>query len=95
MEPERTPAVKIGVIGGSGIYEMDKVAAIEKIKISTPFGDPSEPFIIGTLNGVKVAFLPRHGHEHRILPSELNYRANIFGFKMLGVTHLLAITAVD
>jgi 5'-methylthioadenosine phosphorylase len=94
LEPERTHAVKIGVIGGSGIYEMDSVTAIEKIKISTPFGDPSEPFIIGTLNGVKVAFLPRHGNGHRILPSELNYRANIFGFKTMGVTHLLAITAV-
>jgi len=94
LEQERIPEVKVGVIGGSGIYEMDTVTLIEERKISTPFGNPSESFMIGSLNGIEVVFLPRHGHGHRLLPSELNYRANIFGFKKLGVTHLLSITAV-
>jgi 5'-methylthioadenosine phosphorylase len=86
--------INIGVIGGSGIYEMDGVAKIEEIEVSTPFGNPSDKFMIGDLNGIKVAFLPRHGRRHGILPSEVNFRANIFGFKKLGITHLLAITAV-
>ncbi|MCP4670095.1 MAG: S-methyl-5'-thioadenosine phosphorylase [Desulfobacula sp.] len=86
--------IKIGVIGGSGIYQMDGVTHIEEIKISTPFGSPSDTFMVGELNKTKIAFLPRHGRNHSLLPSELNYRANIFGFKKLGVTHLIAITAV-
>jgi 5'-methylthioadenosine phosphorylase len=86
--------IKIGVIGGSGIYEMDGVTRVEAHTISTPFGNPSDTFMVGKLNGCQVAFLPRHGRGHRLLPSELNFRANIFGFKKLGVTHLLSITAV-
>lgn len=94
MKQAREPEVKVGIIGGSGIDEMDTVSRIVEKAISTPFGNPSDRFVIGSLNGNPVAFLPRHGHGHRLLPSELNYRANIFGFKKLGVTHLLAITAV-
>ncbi len=86
--------IKIGVIGGSGIYDMEGLAEIDEIKIDTPFGSPSDKYIIGTLNNTKVAFLPRHGRQHHLLPSELNYRANIYGFKAMGVTHILSITAV-
>lgn len=94
MDQEITSEIKIGVIGGSGVYEMDAVTGIEEIQVDTPFGSPSDAFLVGRLDGIKVAFLPRHGRGHRFLPSELNYRANIFGFKKLGVTHLLSITAV-
>ena len=94
MEQNSISDIKIGIIGGSGIYQMDGVTSIEEHEISTPFGNPSDTFMVGLLNGIKIAFLPRHGREHRLLPSELNYRANIFGFKQLGVTHLIAITAV-
>ncbi len=84
----------IGVIGGSGIYDMDGLSQVKEIKMETPFGSPSDQYISGVLNGVKTIFLPRHGRTHHLLPSELNYRANIYGFKTLGVTHLIAITAV-
>ncbi len=86
--------VKIGVIGGSGLYEIETLTAIERRKLTTPFGDPSDEYIIGTLEGVRVAFLPRHGRGHRFNPSELNYRANIYGFKQLGVEHLISVSAV-
>lgn len=87
---------RIGVIGGSGIYEMEGVGVthVKEIRIETPFGDPSDVFITGRLKGTKVVFLPRHGRNHCLLPSELNFRANIYGFKTLGVSHLLSITAV-
>lgn len=94
MDKKDLPTVKIGVIGGSGIYEMDGITRVEKLKLSTPFGSPSDTYLVGSLKGIKVAFLPRHGRDHSLLPSEVNYRANIFGFKKLGVTHVLAITAV-
>ena len=86
--------VKIGEIGGSGLYEIETLTAIERRKLTTPFGDPSDEYIIGTLEGVRVAFLPRHGRGHRFNPSELNYRANIYGFKQLGVEHLISVSAV-
>ena len=86
--------VKIGVIGGSGIYEMDDITQMGTVSMPTPFGNPSDTYRVGRFNGVKVAFLPRHGEGHRLLPSEINYRANLFGFKKLGVTHILAMTAV-
>lgn len=94
MKKNTLPDIKIGVVGGSGLYEMEAVTQIQEIPISTPFGDPSAAFMVGRLNGVDVAFLPRHGRGHRLLPSEINYRANLFGFKKLGVTHLVAVTAV-
>ena len=86
--------VKIGVIGGSGLYQIETLTDIENVKIETPFGAPSDAYMIGTLEGVRVAFLPRHGRGHRISPSELNFRANIYGFKKLGVEHLISVTAV-
>ena len=86
--------VRIGVIGGSGLYRMDGLRVLEERTVSTPFGDPSDSFIIGELEGVKVAFLARHGRGHRLMPSELNFRANIFGFKVLGVETLLSASAV-
>ena len=85
---------QIGIIGGSGLYDMAEVTGREERTISTPFGDPSGPYVIGTLRGKRVAFLPRHGVGHRILPSELNFRANIFGFKLLGVERILSASAV-
>ncbi len=84
----------IGIIGGSGLYDMAELTDREERRISTPFGDPSGPYLIGTLRGRRVAFLARHGAGHRILPSELNFRANIFGFKVLGVERILSASAV-
>ncbi|MDD2709131.1 MAG: S-methyl-5'-thioadenosine phosphorylase [Verrucomicrobiae bacterium] len=84
----------IGVIGGSGLYEMEGLENKRWQKVSTPFGDPSDEFLLGCLAGRDVAFLPRHARGHRILPSELNHRANIWAFKSLGATHLLSVSAV-
>src|SRR5436189_4661277 len=87
-------SVQIGIIGGSGLYDMAELTDREELSISTPFGDPSGPYVIGTLGGKRVAFLARHGAGHRILPSELNFRANIYGFKVLGVERILSASAV-
>ena len=84
----------IGIIGGSGLYDMAELTDREERSISTPFGDPSGPYLIGTLRGKRVAFLARHGAGHRILPSELNFRANIYGMKVLGVERILSASAV-
>ena len=86
--------IRIGVIGGSGLYEMEALTDREEVQLATPFGDPSAPYITGMLNGRRVAFLARHGQGHRLLPSELNFRANIFGFKSLGVDWILSASAV-
>jgi 5'-methylthioadenosine phosphorylase len=86
--------VKIGVIGGSGLYDMAELTDRNEVLIETPFGSPSDSFVVGTLEGRRVAFLARHGRGHRILPSELNFRANIYGFKMLGVERILSASAV-
>lgn len=86
--------VRIGVIGGSGLYRMDGLRVLEERTVSTPFGDPSDAFIIGEIEGIRVAFLARHGRGHRLMPSELNFRANIYGFKVLGVETLLSASAV-
>ncbi len=86
--------LKVGVIGGSGLYQMNELTGIEEIRVSTPFGEPSDAYIVGTLDGVRIAFLARHGRGHRILPSEINYRANIYGFKKLGVEWLISVSAV-
>ncbi|MFO7766558.1 MAG: S-methyl-5'-thioadenosine phosphorylase [Pelovirga sp.] len=88
----KTPV--IGVIGGSGLYEIEGLEEIETITLETPFGDPSDRFITGRLDGVKMVFLPRHGRGHRLLPSEVNYRANIYGMKTLGVTRIISVSAV-
>jgi 5'-methylthioadenosine phosphorylase len=86
--------VEIGVIGGSGLYELDELTDRDEVTLSTPFGDPSAPYVIGTLHGRRVAFLARHGRGHRLLPSELNFRANIYGMKLLGVGSILSASAV-
>jgi 5'-methylthioadenosine phosphorylase len=86
--------IVIGIIGGSGLYDMAELTDREEKTIATPFGDPSGPYILGTLRGKRVAFLARHGVGHRILPSELNFRANIYGFKVLGVERLVSASAV-
>jgi 5'-methylthioadenosine phosphorylase len=85
---------RIGVIGGSGLYRMEGMEIVEERRVETPFGDPSDPYIIGRLEGKEVAFLPRHGRGHRLLPSELNYRANIYGMKLLGVEWIVSVSAV-
>jgi 5'-methylthioadenosine phosphorylase len=84
----------VGMIGGSGLYEMEGLEDIQTVSLNTPFGDPSDSFIVGRLEGVKVAFLPRHGKGHRIQPSSLNFRANIYGMKMLGVEWIIGVSAV-
>ncbi|MGA8938673.1 MAG: S-methyl-5'-thioadenosine phosphorylase [Acidobacteriaceae bacterium] len=85
---------EIGIIGGSGLYNMDGLTDVTEHRIETPFGAPSEVFVLGTLEGRQVAFLARHGKGHRILPSELNFRANIYAMKSLGVTSILSVSAV-
>jgi 5'-methylthioadenosine phosphorylase len=86
--------VQIGIIGGSGLYDMAEVTDRKEVSVTTPFGDPSGPYVIGTLRGKRVAFLSRHGAGHRLSPSELNFRANIFGMKQLGVEYILSASAV-
>jgi len=85
---------QIGIIGGSGLYDMADVTDREEVKVTTPFGEPSAPYLLGTLRGKRVAFLARHGGGHRVSPSELNFRANIFGMKTLGVEFILSASAV-
>jgi 5'-methylthioadenosine phosphorylase len=86
--------VRIGIIGGSGLYDMAELTDREERTVKTPFGDPSGPYMIGTLRGQRVAFLARHGAGHRLMPTELNYRANVFGMKVLGVEYILSASAV-
>jgi 5'-methylthioadenosine phosphorylase len=85
---------KIGIIGGSGLYSMPGFEVTEEVTLETPFGPPSDPYVVGSLEGKPVAFLARHGRGHRILPTELNYRANIYGMKMLGVEYIFSLSAV-
>ena len=85
---------EIGIIGGSGLYAMPGLTNVREERVTTPFGEPSDAFVLGELEGRKVAFLARHGRGHRLLPSELNFRANIFAMKMLGVERILSVSAV-
>jgi len=85
---------KIGIIGGSGLYQIDALKDMKEVTVETPFGEPSDSFIVGNLGGVEVAFLARHKRGHTILPTELNYRANIYAMKKLGVEQLISISAV-
>jgi len=85
---------KIGVIGGSGLYQMEALQDVEEVQLKTPFGDPSDAFIIGTLEGTRVAFLARHGRNHHLLPTELPFRANIHAMKQLGVEYIISASAV-
>jgi 5'-methylthioadenosine phosphorylase len=86
--------VKIGIIGGSGLYQMPELTDIKEVEVDTPFGKPSDAFIIGTLEGERVAFLPRHGRGHKLTPTELPFRANIYAMKLLGVDYILSVSAV-
>ena len=85
---------RIGVIGGSGLYQMEALTSVEEVFLETPFGKPSDAFMVGTLAGVRVAFLARHGRGHRLLPTEIPFRANIYGMKMLGVERIISASAV-
>jgi 5'-methylthioadenosine phosphorylase len=86
--------VRIGIIGGSGLYSMAGLSGTRELRMKTPFGDPSDAFVIGVLEGKRVAFLARHGRGHRMLPSEINYRANVYAMKTLGVERILSVSAV-
>jgi len=88
------PRATIGVIGGSGLYSMQGLTNTREIRVKTPFGEPSDAFIVGTLEGKQVAFLARHARGHRILPTEINYRANIYAMKLLGVQRIISVSAV-
>jgi 5'-methylthioadenosine phosphorylase len=88
------PIPAIGIIGGSGLYDLDGLTDREEIAVTTPFGDPSDKIVTGMLAGRRVCFLPRHGKGHRILPTELNHRANIYALRSLGVRFIIAVTAV-
>ena len=89
------PEARVAIIGGSGFYQMDGLSDVKEVRIEkTPFGQPSDAIVIGTLDGVRVAFLPRHGRGHRILPSELPARANVYALKTLGVEFIIAVSAV-
>jgi 5'-methylthioadenosine phosphorylase len=90
----RPPRAEIGILGGTGLYAIEGIKNLKEYKLKTPFGDPSDAYIVGTLEGRKVAFLSRHGRGHRYLPSEINYRANVYGFKMLGITSVISISSV-
>jgi len=91
---KKLPLVEIGIIGGTGLYQIDGLKVLEEIDVDTPFGKPSDSFVIGMLAEKKVAFLSRHGRGHHILPLEINYQANIYGFKMLGVERILSVNSV-
>lgn len=88
------PEKILGVIGGSGLYHMKDLNILEKVSVQTPFGDPSDPLIIGEIGGARLAFLPRHGTGHKIPPSEINFRANIFAMKKIGVERIISVSAV-
>ena len=88
------PRAAIGILGGTGLYEIDGFKNKRQVRVRTPFGEPSDPYVIGTLEGRRVAFLARHGRGHRLLPAEVNYRANIFGFKKLGVERIISVNSV-
>jgi 5'-methylthioadenosine phosphorylase len=88
------PEAEIGIVGGTGLYEMEGFADRKSVAVETPFGPPSDEYVLGKLEGRSIAFLPRHGRGHRFMPHEINYRANIYGFKKLGVKWLLSVSAV-
>jgi 5'-methylthioadenosine phosphorylase len=90
----KKPQASIGIIGGSGLYAMQGLINTREVRVKTPFGDPSDAFVLGTLEGKRVAFLARHARGHRILPGEINYRANIYAMKLLGVERIISVSAV-
>jgi 5'-methylthioadenosine phosphorylase len=88
------PSADIGILGGTGLYDMEGIKNLKSLSLQTPFGKPSDAYMTGILEGKKIAFLSRHGRGHRLLPSEINYRANIYGFKMLGVSRVISVNSV-
>jgi 5'-methylthioadenosine phosphorylase len=92
--PKNLPEVEIGLLGGTGLYEIEGIEVFEKIHLDTPFGQPSDSYVIGELEGKKVAFLTRHGKGHPLTPSDINYRANIYGFRTFGVTRIISTNCV-
>src|SRR5687768_6321349 len=90
---KKFPRIPLAVIGGSGVYSMEELRDVREIRVPTPFGKPSDAVIAGVLEGTPVAFLPRHGRGHRINPSEVNHRANIFALKVLGVEQIISVSA--
>ena len=92
--PTRGAVAAIGVIGGSGLYSMTGVTGARELRVKTPFGDPSDSIVVGSLEGKRVAFLARHGRGHRLMPTELNFRANIYAMKLLGVERIISVSAV-
>ncbi|MGA2509915.1 MAG: S-methyl-5'-thioadenosine phosphorylase [Candidatus Acidiferrales bacterium] len=90
----KTEPIKIGIIGGSGLYQMSGLTDTREVRVKTPFGDPSDAFVVGTLEGRRVAFLARHGRGHLFTPGEINYQANIYALKVLGVEHIISVSAV-
>ncbi|MGB9836014.1 MAG: S-methyl-5'-thioadenosine phosphorylase [Candidatus Saccharicenans sp.] len=94
MKQDVYPQATVGILGGTGLYQIDGLKNIQEIKLDTPFGQPSDSYVLGELEGVRVAFLSRHGRGHRLLPAEVNYRANIFGFKLLGVEKIISVNSV-
>jgi len=93
-DQRNAPRASIGILGGTGLYEIDGFQAKREVRLRTPFGAPSDPYVVGTLEGRRVAFLARHGRGHRLLPAEVNYRANIYGFKKLGVERVISVNSV-
>ena len=86
--------IRIGIIGGSGLYNMEELSNVTTVTLDTSFGHPSDAYIVGTLGGARVAFLPRHGQGHKLTPSDINFRANVYGFKQMGASHIISVTAV-
>jgi 5'-methylthioadenosine phosphorylase len=93
-KPEGNPTADFGILGGTGLYDMKGIEELRSVELDTPFGRPSDAYMTGSLEGKKVAFLSRHGRGHKLLPSEINYRANIYGFKMLGVSRIISVNSV-
>src|SRR2546428_2527447 len=88
------PEPTLGVLGGSGLYDLPGLEGVERVGVDTPFGQPSDELVIGRLGGTRLVFLPRHGRGHRLLPTEINFRANIFALKQIGVEWIVAVGAV-
>ncbi len=91
---DNPPRAEIGIIGGTGLYEIEGIEDLTEVELATPFGNPSDAYVIGSLEGRRVAFLSRHGRGHRLLPAEINARANLFGFKLLGVEKIISVSSV-
>src|SRR3989338_380324 len=89
----KSPEISVAVVGGSGVYSMEELKEVREISLKTPFGPPSDKVVTGVLEGTAIAFLPRHGRGHRLSPSEVNYRANIYALKMLGVEQIISVSA--